>query len=58
MTEITVTEKINAWIEQFGSERDALNVAITRLESAQSYIKELEQDLDEMRRGWFEKNCA
>ena len=48
-----ITTEINNWIERFGNERDALNVALTRLTIAaqevewlKARIKELESVID------------
>ncbi len=40
----TATEEINQWIQVHGSERDALNVALTRLQRAQDEIKKLKEN--------------
>ena len=39
---MSVTKEIDAWIAEHGSCRDALNVALARLELAQAVLREVE----------------
>jgi hypothetical protein len=37
----TTTEEIGAWVKEYGSERDALNVALAKLQAARFQLNEL-----------------
>lgn len=41
-----ITEELNEWIKEHGCERDALNVAITRLRLAEAEIESLKGRID------------
>ena len=55
---MTITEQINEWIAKYGNERDALNVALAKLEAAQIECSGLHFDADMYRRKEVEHSVA
>ena len=45
---MSVTDELNQWIAEHGSERDALNVALARLHLAEAEVERLNAEADSL----------